>query len=62
METASLIYHISVILMALVIFFMKVTARNDVFELLLKTLGKIVPLFCMLYAGIQIFKHFGIIA
>ena len=48
--------------MALVIFFMKVTARNDVFELLLKTLGKIVPLFCMLYAGIQIFKHFGIIA
>lgn len=62
METASLIYHISVIIMAILIFFMKFTARNDALELVLKLLGKIIPLFCMLYAGIQIFKHWGIIS
>lgn len=61
METASLIYHFSVMVIAIVMFFMKLTAPNAVFELFLKAVGKIVPLFCILYAGIQIFKHFGII-
>jgi hypothetical protein len=60
METASLIYHFSVMIIAIVMFFMKLTAPNAIFELILKAVGKIVPLFCMLYAGIQIFKYFGI--
>lgn len=61
MEIANLIYHISVMLIALVMFFMKYKTHNAVFELFLKVIGKIVPLFCMLYSGVQIFKHFGII-
>lgn len=61
METASLIYHFSVMIVAIVMFFMKLTAPNAIFELFLKAVGKIVPLFCMLYAGIQIFKYYGIV-
>lgn len=61
METASLIYHFSVMIMSIVIFFMKISATNEIFALFLKAIGKIVPLFCMLYAGVQIFKHLGII-
>ena len=61
METANLIYQFCVIAISIVIFFMKITAPNAVFELLLKAVGKIVPLYCMMYSGVQIFKHFGII-
>ena len=61
METVNLFYHVSVILIAIVIFFMKITAPNAVFELFLKSIGKVIPLCCMLYAGVQIFKYFGII-
>lgn len=61
MEKANLLYHFMVIFMALVVFAMKITAPNQIFELLLKTLGKVVPLFCMIYAVVQIFKYYGII-
>jgi hypothetical protein len=61
METANLMYHFCVIAIALVVFCLKITAPNDVFEFILKSLGKIVPLFVMAYAIVQIFKHFAII-
>lgn len=61
MNTLDLIFHFSVILMSLIIFFSKVTAENQIFALLFKAMGKLVPFFCMLYAGVKIFKHFGII-
>jgi hypothetical protein len=61
METANLIYHFSVMIISIVFFFMKLTAPNEILQLFLRAIGKIVPLFCMLYAGVQIFKHFGIV-
>lgn len=61
METASIIYHVSVMIISIIIFFMKITSPNAIFELSLKLLAKIIPLFCMLYAGVQIFKYVGII-
>lgn len=61
MNTLTLIYHFAVITISLVIFFMEVTAENAVIELIAKILGKIVPLFCIFYAGIEIFKYFGVI-
>jgi len=61
METANVIYHLSVILIAIVIFFMKITAPNDFLELILKLLGKVVPIFCIAFAVVQLFKHCGII-
>jgi hypothetical protein len=59
MEIANLIYHSSVIIISILIFFLKITAKN--FELLYKALGKIVPLFCMMYASLQIFKILNLI-
>jgi len=61
METINLTYHFSVIIIAIVMFFMNITAPNAYVQLLFRAVGKIVPLFCMLYAAIQIFKHFGIV-
>lgn len=58
MET---VYHFSVVIIAIIIFFMKVTAPNAFGQLILRLLAKVVPLFCMLYAGIEIFKYFKII-
>lgn len=56
-----LTYHFCTMALALLIFFMKFTAKSDGIELILKVLGKIIPLFVMLYSGINIFQHFGII-
>lgn len=62
MEKINLFYHSSVMIIAIVMFFfMKLTAPNAIFELFLKAIGKIIPLFCILYSGIQIFKYLGII-
>lgn len=61
MITASLAYHFSVMIIAIIMFFMKLTAPNANFELLLKAVVKIVSLYCMLYAGVQMFKIWGII-
>lgn len=61
MDTATLIYHFAVLLMGIVLFFLKVTAPSALFELILKTIGKLIPLFCIFYAGVQIFKYFGIL-
>ena len=58
---AELIYNFSVMAMAILLFFMKFTAPNAIFEVLIRAIGKVIPLFCILYAGVQIFKHFGII-
>lgn len=43
-----ILYQISVLIMALVIFQMKVTASNFYFRMLLKVLCTIVPLFVMI--------------
>jgi hypothetical protein len=61
METANLIYHISVILISIMVFFLNITVPNYIAELICKTIGKLVPLFCMVYAGVQIFKQFDLI-
>ena len=61
METTNLIYHLLVVLMSIVMFNTKITAPNDFLEIILKSLVKLDSLFCMLYAGVQLFKHFGII-
>ena len=61
MEVANLIYHFSVIVMSVLVFFLTISFPNAFFEMVLKLIGKIIPLFCILYAGVQIFKHFGII-
>ena len=56
-----LTYYLCSLSIATLIFFMKFTARNDFIELLLKLIGKAVPLFTMFYSGIEIFKHFGLL-
>lgn len=56
-----LIYHLSVLLISIIMFSMKITFHNEILQLFLRACGKLIPLYCMLYAGIQIFKHFGII-
>lgn len=61
MTTPNLIYHFCVIAMSILIFFMKFTSQNDFLELIIKTLGKIAPLFSIAYAIVQLFKHFKII-
>jgi len=61
MNTITLIYHFAVIVIALVIFFLKVRGPNNIFTIFCQIMGKLVPIFCILYAGVQIFKYFGII-
>lgn len=61
METTELIYHIAVMLIALVAFFMKWRADSTVVEIILVFLGKAIPLFCIFYSGIQICKYIGLV-
>ena len=54
-------FYGAVILISLLVFFMKITAEVDPFiELILKTAGKIIPLFCILYSGLKLFKLLGV--
>lgn len=57
-----LIYHCFVLSIALLVFFMEFTWKDHpILEILLKILGKAVPLFVMLYSGIQVFEYLSII-
>ena len=61
MNTIELIYNFAVLGMATLILFMKFTATNTLLELVLKITGKVLPLFMIGYAMVQIFKYYGII-
>jgi hypothetical protein len=61
MKTIELLFYSGVIMMAIVVFSLKVTARNDFLDIFLKTLGKLVPFFTASYAVIQIFRLSGVI-
>jgi len=61
MEIIELCYHIGVIIVGLVVFFLKWTAENSFLEAILKVIFKFIPLFVIMYAGVQIFKIWGII-
>lgn len=61
METANIIYHYSVLVIAIVFFFMKWTATSAFFQFILNAVSKIGGLYCILYSGVQIFKYYGII-
>jgi len=61
MNTIELIYNFTVLSMATLIFLFKITVQNNFFEVILKILFKLVPLFIMIYTIIQIFKHYKII-
>jgi len=61
MNTIELIYNFTVLSMATLIFLFKITVQNNFFEVILKILFKLVPLFVMIYTIIQIFKHYKII-
>jgi len=56
-----LLYNFSVAAMAVLLFFMKFTAPNAALELLIKIIFKAIPLFCIFYSEVQIFKYYGII-
>ena len=60
MNTIELIYNFAVLAMATLILFMDFTAPNALLEFVLKAIGKIVPLFMIGYAIVQIFKYYGI--
>ena len=60
MNTIELIYNFTVLSMATLIFLFKITIQNNFFEVILKILFKLVPLFIMIYTIIQIFKHYKI--
>lgn len=55
------IFNILVILMSFIIFAMKVTGLPWLSNAIASLILKGGSLFCMLYAGLQIFKHFNII-
>lgn len=61
METANLVYHFSVIIISFIIFFMKISSPYEFVRLIFVLLAKLVPLFCMVYASVNLFKIFGII-
>jgi hypothetical protein len=61
MEKTNLIYHICVVLISIIVFFMRITSNNEHAQLLYRTIGKVVPIFCIMYAVVQIFKFIGII-
>jgi len=61
MEIAQTIFYFCVILISLIVFAMKVTGPNTFITFIAIAFCRLVPLFCILYAGVQIFKHFGII-
>jgi len=61
MNTIELIYNFTVLAMATLILFLNFTAKNELTEFILKAIGKIVPLFMIGYAMVEIFKHYGII-
>jgi len=61
MNTIELIYNFTVLAMATLILFMKFTAPNALLEFILKAIGKIVPLFVIGYAMVQIFKFYGVL-
>ena len=61
MNTIELIYNLAVLAMATLMFFLNLHAANAVLEVAIKAIGKIVPLFMIGYAMVQIFKYCGII-
>lgn len=56
-----LAFYFSALSVALIVFFLKITAPGAITQFILQALGKLVPLFVILYSGIQIFKYFGAI-
>ncbi len=48
------IYYVSVILISLLVFFLKITAPHWLGEIVLKTAGKIIPVFCIVYSCIEL--------
>ena len=61
MLTVSLVFHVCVVLVSLLIFFMKFTSTNGYVELFIKILGKLIPLFTMSYSCLMIFKALGLL-
>lgn len=61
MNTVDLIYNFVVLVMAILIFCMKFTSSDKLLEFVLQPIFKIVPLFTIAYAIVQIFKYYGII-
>lgn len=60
MGTAIFIYHLLVLLITLMVFFIKITAPGVTLELFTKLIIKLEALYCILYSGIEIFKYFKI--
>lgn len=56
-----LIYYVISLLLALVMFFLRITAPNATLEILFRGITKVSSLFVMLYSGIQVFKYYGVI-
>ena len=56
-----LTYNFAVLTMATFILFLDITAPNALLQLILKAVAKIIPLFMIGYAMVQIFKYFGIL-
>jgi len=61
MKHLELTYHIGVVLISIAIFFMNFSSGNSAFELFIKILGKLIPLFLIAFAFINIFKILGVI-
>jgi hypothetical protein len=56
-----IIYHVLAFLIALMTFSMKVTSENVYAKFIVSAVNRTVCFFVMLYSGVQIFKHFGVI-
>lgn len=60
--TIEIIYHVLALIFALLWFLMKVTFSGSAFvEFIFKALSKILPIFVIGYALVQIFKLIGVL-
>lgn len=57
-----LVYHFVVVSMSLILLWLKWTvSHSPIMEIFIKILGKVIPLFALAYAIVQIFKFYHIL-
>lgn len=59
MEEVEIIYYFITLLMALLIFDLKISGVNEIFRFVLQALAKLSSLFVMGYAVLKIFKYYN---
>lgn len=61
MNNFEIFYHIIVFFSGLLLFILKWTAKNDFIEIILKVIGKLFPMYMMLYSAMLLAKNFNLL-